>query len=117
MKIAVHSSKWSFSEEWIEYCKEKGIDYKIVNCYASSIIQDIEDCDVLLFHHHHTHVKDFLFAKQLLFAVEQSGKKVFPNFNTNWHFDDKIGQKYLLESIKAPIVPTFVFYSKEEAID
>lgn len=117
MKIAIHSSKWSFSEEWIDYCKEREIDYKIVNCYANTIIQDIEDCDALLFHHHHTDVKDFLFAKQLLFAVEQSGKKVFPNFNTAWYFDDKIGQKYLLESINAPIVPTLVFYSKEEAID
>jgi len=117
MKIAIHKSKWSFSEEWIDYCKKNKIDFKVVNCYSGNIIKDIEDCDALMFHHHHTDAKDFLFAKQLLFSVEQAGKVVFPNFNTGWHFDDKLGQKYLLESINAPIVPTFVFYSKKEAKD
>ena len=41
---------------------------------------------------------------------------VFPNFNTAWHFDDKVGQKYLLEAIDAPLVPSYVFYSKEMAL-
>ncbi|MDZ7775701.1 MAG: hypothetical protein U5L09_08955 [Bacteroidales bacterium] len=52
-----------------------------------------------------------------MFSVQQSGKKAFPDFNTSWHFDDKVGQKYLLESIGAPIVPSYVFYSKKEALD
>jgi glutathione synthase/RimK-type ligase-like ATP-grasp enzyme len=33
-----------------------------------------------------------------------------------WHFDDKIGQKYLLEAIKAPLVPSYVFYSKVDVL-
>ena len=44
-------------------------------------------------------------------------KIVFPNFNTGWHFDDKLGQKYLLESIDAPLVPTTVFFSKKKAME
>lgn len=115
MKIAIHKSDWGFSKDWIDYCKKNKITYKIVNCYDSSIIEDIQDCEVLFWHHHHTLAKDKVFAKQLLFAIEQSGKKVFPDFNTGWHFDDKLGQKYLLEAIKAPLVPTEVFYSKKEA--
>lgn len=115
MKIAIHKSDWGFSKNWISYCKEKKIPFKIVNCYESNIIDQIKDCNVLFWHHHHTLAKDKVFAKQLLFAIEQSGKKVFPDFNTGWHFDDKLGQKYLLESIKAPLVPTEVFYSKKAA--
>jgi glutathione synthase/RimK-type ligase-like ATP-grasp enzyme len=69
-----------------------------------------------MWHHHHANYKDTLFAKQLLYSLEQKGMKVFPNFNTTWHFDDKVGQKYLLEAIKAPSVPSFVFYSKKEAL-
>lgn len=115
MRIAIHQSKRGFSSDWITYCKEKGIPFKIVDCYHSDIIKHLQDCDVLLWHHHHMCSEDKLFAQQLLFAVEQSGRKVFPNFNSGWHFDDKLGQKYLLEAIGAPLVPTFIFYSKEEA--
>jgi glutathione synthase/RimK-type ligase-like ATP-grasp enzyme len=70
-----------------------------------------------MWHHHHIDAKDVLFASSLLFAVQQSGKKVFPDFNTNWHFDDKVGQKYLLELIKAPFASTWVFYEKKNALD
>jgi glutathione synthase/RimK-type ligase-like ATP-grasp enzyme len=42
---------------------------------------------------------------------------VFPNFFSNWHFNDKVGQKYLLESINAPLVPTYVFFTKKEALE
>jgi glutathione synthase/RimK-type ligase-like ATP-grasp enzyme len=44
------------------------------------------------------------------------GIKVFPNYDTVWHFDDKVAQKYLLESIGAPIVPTTILYDKSEAL-
>lgn len=115
MKIAIHKSEWGFSKSWIAYCERKGINYKIVNCYDSDIIQSLKDCDALLWHHHHSSAKDVLFAKELLFSLEQSGFKVFPEFNSNWHFDDKVGQKYLLEALEAPSAPSWVIYEKEEA--
>jgi glutathione synthase/RimK-type ligase-like ATP-grasp enzyme len=89
----------------------------LVNCYDSNIIKQLEDCDALMWHHHHFNYKDVLFAKQLLYSVELSGKKVFPNFNTCWHFDDKLGQKYLFEALGVPFVTTNVFYEEKEAID
>ena len=69
-----------------------------------------------MFQHHHGNPKDVLFAKQLLYSVEEAGKRVFPDWKTCWHFDDKVGQKYLLEAIGAPLVPSYVFYSKKEAL-
>jgi len=56
-----------------------------------------------------------MFAKQLIYSVETAGKKVFPDFHTVWHFDDKVGQKYLLEAIGANLAPTWIFYDKHEA--
>jgi len=116
MKIAIHSSKISFSERWIDYCNEKQIPYKIVNCYSSDIIRQLEDCDALMWHFYQANPRDYMFAKQLIYSVQASGKKVFPDFNTCWHFDDKVGQKYLLEAMGAPLVPSYVFYSKTEAL-
>lgn len=117
MKIAIHQRPGSFSDRWISYCKDNGIPYKIVNCYDNDIITQLNDCDALMWHHHHADYKDALFAKQLLYSIQQAGKKVFPDFNTTWHFDDKIGQKYLFESIGAPLVPSYVFYTKKEALE
>lgn len=116
MKLAIHKSNWGFSPDWISYCKINDIPFKVVNCYDSDIIEQIADCDALMWHHHHILIPDKLFAKQLLNAIEQSGKRVFPDFFTSWHFDDKVGQKYLLEALNAPLVPTHVFYKKQEAL-
>lgn len=116
MRIAIHHSPGSFSDRWIEYCEEKKIDFKIVNAYNSDIISQVADCDAFMWHHHHANPKDVLFAKQLLYSLEEAGKRVFPDWHTCWHFDDKVGQKYLLESVGAPLVPSYVFYTKQEAL-
>lgn len=116
MKIAIHHEEWAFSTNWIKYLEKNNISYKILNFYSNDIIKDITDCDIVMWHHSHLYSKDKLFAKQFLFSLEQAGKLVFPNFNSSWHFDDKLGQKYLLEAIGAPIPNTYVFYSKYEAL-
>lgn len=116
VKIAIHHSPGSFSERWIAYCEEKHIPYKIVNAYDSDIIKQVADCTAFMWHHHHANYKDALFAKQLLYSLQMAGKKVFPDFNTTWHFDDKVGQKYLLESLGTPLVPSYVFYDRTSAM-
>lgn len=116
MKIAIHHRQGSFSDRWIAYCKKQNIDYKIVNAFDSDIIEQVKDCDVFMWHHYHAQYKDVLTAKRILFALEHAGVKVFPDFKTGWHFDDKVAQKYLLEAIGAPLVPSYVFYDKQEAL-
>ena len=116
MKIAIHHRPGSFSEYWIEYCDKNSIHYKIVNAFDNDIIQQTSGCDAFMWHHHHGQFKDVLTAKRILFSLQQAGIKVFPDFNTGWHFDDKVAQKYLLEAIDAPLVPSYVFYEKSKAI-
>lgn len=117
MKLAIHHRPGSFSDRWIAYCEKENISYKIVNCYEPDIIAQTKDCDALLWHHHHTQYKDVLAAPKILNALEHAGIKVFPNFKTAWHFDDKVAQKYLLEAIGAPLVPSYVFYDEQKALD
>ena len=117
MKLAIHNKKSGFHPFWIEYCEAQKIPYKLVDCYQNDIIKQLEDCDALMWHHAQTNIKDVLFAKQLLFSLQQAGKVVFPDFNTAWHFDDKVGQKYLLEALNVPLVDTFVFYDKQSAME
>ncbi len=117
--IAIHNnnSPVLFHFKWIDYCQKNNIPFKLVNCYATDIVHQLKDCSALMWHYHQAEPSDIVMSKSLLFSMEQSGMKVFPDFNTAWHFDDKVGQKYLLEALEIDIVKTWVFYSEQVALD
>ena len=115
--IAIHHREASYSHKWIEYCKMHGINYKLVNCYANDIIGQLQDCDALMWNWSHSDYRAGLFAKQLVQALDRDGFRVFPDAKTSWFFDDKVGQKYLLEKINAPLVKSYVFYDKKSALE
>lgn len=117
MKIAIHHRPGGFSDRWIEYCQINSINYKVVDAYDSDIVEQVSDCDAFMWHHSQTDYRDILFANQLIYSLETMGIRCFPNFPTTWHFDDKVGQKYLFEAVKASFVPSYVFYTKKEALD
>lgn len=116
MKIAIHHREGSFSERWISYCIEHNISYKIVNAYKSDIIAQVADCNAFMWHFHHADYRDMQMAKGLILSLEAKGIRCFPNSTTCWHFDNKVWEKYLLEAVGAPLVPSYVFYTEEEAL-
>ena len=118
MKIAILRPRLTtFSSYWMKYCEEHQYEYKTFDPYDSEIVDKIIDYDIILFDHHQADYRDVLFAKQLLFSLEQAGKIVFPNFRTGWHFDDKLGQKYLFEALGVQAAKSWVFYDKKSAYE
>ena len=117
MKIAIHHRKYSFSDRWITYCQDKGIEYKLVNAYDTDIIQQVEGCDVFMWHFHQGDYRDMQFAKALILSLEAKGVRCIPDSHTCWHFDNKVWEKYLLEAVGAPLVPSYVFYTEKEALE
>jgi glutathione synthase/RimK-type ligase-like ATP-grasp enzyme len=116
-KLAIHDRPGSFSDRWIKYCSGNKIDYKIVNCYDSNIVEQLNGLNGLLWHWPQNKYAAQLVARQIIASIEKMGIKVFPDTSTCWHYDDKVGQKYLLESIGAPLVPSYVFFDKNEAME
>ena len=43
--------------------------------------------------------------------------KCFPDLNTCWHYDDKVRQYYLLKSLEYPVVESYIFWQKENALE
>lgn len=82
MKIAIHNSEAGFHSRWIKYCEVNSIPFKVVDCFDTNIIENLKDCNALMWHHNQANTKNILLAKRLLFALEQSGISFFPNFNT-----------------------------------
>lgn len=120
MKVAIlfdkskkaHSTSWS--GPWVEYCQQNNIDFEVVNPYQIAVIDYLMTFDIILWHFsNYSHV-DMLMAKNILFTLESSGKNVFPSIKDAWHFDDKLAETYLLESIKAPIPKSFYYYGLGE---
>jgi len=115
-RIAIHHREGSHSTRWIEVCRERGLNYSVVDGYACDVIERLRSMDVLLWHFHQLVAKDMKMARAVLRSAETMGLAVFPNAATCWHYDDKIGQKYLLEAVSAHLIPTYIFYELEEAL-
>ena len=115
--LAIHNSQSGFHPHWIEYCQDNDIPFEVVDCYANDIIEKAAECRALLWHCSHSDPRDIVVARQILFALEHAGIRVFPDFRTAWHFDDKVGQKYLFEALDIPRLRTYVFVEKETALD
>ncbi|MFO7888757.1 MAG: hypothetical protein R6V04_00300, partial [bacterium] len=69
MKIGIHNTKGSFSERWIAYCEANRIAYKLVDCYRNDFMEQLHECDALMWHFMHKNARDNKFAKQLIYAV------------------------------------------------
>ena len=116
MKIAIHNSPNSFAQEWIAYCEAAKIEFSVVNCYEVDIIEKLKSFDGLMWHFHHMAVKDIVMARSLLHSLQHADYPTFPDYETMWHFDDKIAQKYLMEALELPVVQSYTFYSKDDTM-
>jgi hypothetical protein len=93
IKIAIHGPDELFSDIWSNYCDRLGLDYQLVDCHASNIIQQVANCDIVMWQRRHFELGGKLIGRQVLAALEQAEKVVFPEQKTGWRFDDKLAQK------------------------
>lgn len=113
--VGVHAADHGFAPRWLARLKELGVGVRILDFNVDDIVKQAKDCDAVMWHWSHSDPKAVLFARQLLESLEAAGKKVFPSRASGSHFDDKVAQKYLLEAIDAPLVPSHVFYDSTTA--
>lgn len=119
MKIAIykdsqrvtHSINWS--NVWAEYCQEKNIDYEFLDLFRCNLIEKLKEFQILLWHFDQYNHAEMLEARSILYSAKIMGLKVFPDYNDVWHFDDKIAEMYLLQSINAPIPNSYVYYDRK----
>ena len=119
MKIAIHQNKniydhpATWDTEWIKYCDNNSIKYEVIDCFRSDIIDKLKEFDCLVWHYQNYVLQEMMFARSILSIAQNIGLKVFPDFNTSWHYDDKISETLLLKSCNSP-VPDFWFFSEKE---
>lgn len=114
-KVFDHSGSWN--KAFIALCQEKEIPFEEVDCYSYDIIEQLDRFSGLIWPIENYVLTDILQGRNILRIAEQKGLKVFPDQNTAWHFDDKIAEMYVLQSVHAPIPKSWVFYLLDECLE
>lgn len=102
---------------WENALKESGLPYEHIDCYKYDIIHEMEKYSGILWHYGNFVNADLMEARNILDIASSKGLAVFPDHNTAWHFDDKIAESYLLDSVGAPIPKYWVFYELNKVLD
>lgn len=117
--IAIHCREGSYSDKWIEYCEMNNLEYCMINIFDSEIISTIRKKGItyVLFHLDTIDYKVDLIVKKLVPILEREGVKIFPNFNSFEHYNDKLLQKYLFEKENLSHAKMYAFFSKKDALE
>lgn len=102
------------SEGYIRAAKRMDIPYRLIDCKANDVMQQLRSVDGFIWHWSHMNSWEKRIARAVIIGVQNMGKAVYPDINTCWMFDDKVYEKYLLESIGAPIIPTYLFFDEKQ---
>lgn len=113
-KVAVHSGSWSIV--WKEYCDTAKVKYQMIDESEMNLLERLFNFDVVLWHFSGFNYSHMMFARSILFSLQKRGIRVFPGIDESWHFDDKIAESFLLQSIDASIPKYFFFMDKENAM-
>ena len=94
-------------------------DIPYINLDSSDINfwRQLDDVTHFLYKWSHTH-SDHQIANTIIPVIQYQKKiKCFPNWETSWHYDDKIKQAYLLKENGYSVCDSYVFYHKNKALE
>ena len=111
--ITVGMDKLGWHERFIQALKSEtmNLNYKLVNMESPDWIKDIQDADAVLWKPHYMGIKSASYFKEKVYFMQHiAGKRVFPNYESIWHFESKAAQHYLFRhhGIKTPETVVFM---------
>lgn len=121
MKVAVHFTTempaQSYAFKWVEELEKREIEVLKINLREKESLNKLAKVDGVMWHWYHL-PDDKQAAPPILNTIENVlSIPVFPNFNTRWHFDDKVAQAYIFEAIGASAVKNWVFWDLPAALN
>ncbi len=115
IRIAINDRPDPFVDRWVKFCADHDLSFDLFDFHATDVIQKVANYDIALLHTNLANAADCMSARHVIKALESMDLVVFPNSSTYWTYDDKVAQKYLLEAIDAPLIPSYVFFDEMEA--
>jgi glutathione synthase/RimK-type ligase-like ATP-grasp enzyme len=94
------------------------LHYDLVNVDIDRWVSALEGFDVVLWKPNHMGVESASYLKEKIYFIEKYlNKLVIPNFNTVWHFESKVAQKYIFEKFNIPSPRTVSSFNYEDALE
>jgi glutathione synthase/RimK-type ligase-like ATP-grasp enzyme len=114
---AVHDKVDSELEVYRKILQHNGVSYIDLDSSDTDFWKNVNDITHFIYKWTDTHL-DHQIANAII-PVIQHQKKIncFPNWETSWHYDDKIKQTFLLKENGFPICESYVFYHKRQALE
>jgi len=107
----------SYSEKWLAKLHELNVNTKVVDILSPDIINQLDGCNGLMWRFNELTYQKRLARSALISIEKYLYLKVFPDWNTAWHYDEKIYQHFIYKSLNIPTPRTFLFWSREEALN
>lgn len=118
--IGIHPDRFgeeSFSDKWCKFLEARGAEPRVLDLLAADALEQARQCDGIMWRWAHN-PQDKQSAQRILFAIEHCLHiPVFPDSRTAWHYDEKIGQFYLLQILDAPTPRSWLFWDRKKAVD
>jgi len=121
MKVGIHvhtrNKVGPFSEKYVELLKKNDIDYMILDINELDFWERIKECSHFIYHWGGMEDQLQISSAILPLIENEIGIKCFPNQKSCWHHDDKIRQYYLLKIHAFPIINSWIFWGKSQALN
>lgn len=120
MKVGIHfdhgKAMSPFCQKYEQILSFNKIDFERLHIDEKDFWEKVDSCDYFIFRWGHDHSTSQL-AKSFLPIIENDmGIKTFPDQKTCWHFDDKVIQYYLLQANGHPMIKSWIFWDKGDAM-
>jgi len=105
-----------YLKKYEEILHFNGIDCILLEASEPNFWEQVSELDLFIFQWEH-----YDGPKQVacsIIPIIQYEMKIpcFPNWETSWHYDDKIKQYYLLKQSRFPIIDSYIFWEQAQAL-
>ena len=107
-----------FTKKWKDYCEKKEISYFVIQSIDIESYNKLKKATFVLWHWNLMDFENYQIAREFITCLDlyNPNLEIYPNFNTIWHYDDKLSQSIILELINAPQPKFWFFFKKKDAI-
>lgn len=121
MKVGIHPERYgnisSFIRKYEIILKHNNIDCEYIRISDPGFFSKVKECDAFIYRWYHYDYDRQLATTILPLIRDHLGIRCFPDEATDWHFDDKIKQYYLMDYYGFPMCRSWIFWEKKEAME
>lgn len=121
MKVGIHCDRYkeisAFIKKYETILQYNNIETQFLHIDDPGFFEKVKELDAFIYRWFH-YDYDRQLAPSILPLIREYLKiPCFPDFFTDWHFDDKIRQYYLMKLYGFPMTESWIFWNKEDALD